>query len=95
MQGQLFQLNEDNERLTHENHELNGSLATQNEQDTNELANRDSEILRISILLRVAETDRDGFRQLGMDEIARRDGEAIVLRQLITIHEAEIERIYG
>ena len=70
-------------------------MATQNEQDTNELANRDSEILRISILLRVAETDRDGFRQLGMDEIARRDGEAIVLRQFITIHEAEIERISG
>ena len=71
------------------------SLATQNEQATNVLANRDAEIQRISILLRAAETDRDGLHQLGINEIARRDGEAIDLKQLILVHEATIERISG
>ena len=89
----MTQSNEEVERISNENRQLTDSLATQNQQAINELVIKDAEIQRISESLREVETARDVLHRSGIDEIALIDGQVIVLRQLITTHEAEIERI--
>jgi len=79
LQGQLTLLNEEVERLTNDNRQLSGSLVTQNDQATSDLAKKDVEIQRILHLLRTTENDRDGQLK--------------VSRQRVTDLEAEIKRI--
>ena len=48
LQARVTQSNEAVERLSNENRQLTGSLATQNQQAINELAHKDAEIQRLS-----------------------------------------------
>ena len=77
----MFQINEEVERLTHENRQLHGLLATQNTQATDVLLNRDAEKQRI-------------WNSLG-DVEAESDRQMNVHKQKVMDLEAEIERLTG
>jgi regulator of replication initiation timing len=76
LEGHLTELLEENERLMNENRQLRDTIVDQNITATNDLANKDAEIERISHLLRTTENDRDGkmnvSRQRVMDLEAER-----------------------
>ena len=81
LQARVTQSNVAVERLSNENRQLHYSLATQNEQATDVLANRDAEIQRI--LNSLGDVEAESGRQMN------------VHRQMVMDLEAEIERLPG